>query len=284
MRLKKIKTNEYLMTEDGIWVRDFTRSNSSYQDINDLSTERDYALFLANEVENQSRRWPLIDDDTFVYPNIVIVSDGYGFDERQRILARLPKKEVLIIGVNRALAKWKLVGQNCPADEKRGMGWYVLNNPFPEAARFLPTQHRYYPRCIASVRSSPGFLASYEGNISLYVPTPERNYSGPVGHSRYRVDDYRNPVCAAINLAHRFKVRKLLLFCCDDSFADERPNAERLQNGLYSYQPQQVSRRVIDANLHWLAKEKVKIGDYSSGIILEHASYINDEEGVLAFF
>jgi hypothetical protein len=167
---------------------------------------------------------------------------------------------------------------------KRSMGWYIINNPYVEAVRYVPTLHRYFPRCIASVRTHPEFLRRYEGDISLYVPTSERNYSGPSSHARYCIDDYRNPVCAAINLAFQFKVRKLLLFCCDDSFVDERPNAERLENGLFSYRPQQISRRVIDANLFWLAQEKVKVGDYSSGIILEHGQYISNEKEVLDFF
>jgi hypothetical protein len=284
MQIKKIKTNEYLTTSDGIWVRDFTRSNSSYLDINNLASEKDYSVFLKNEIANESSRCPLIDEDQFTYSNIVIVSDGYNFEERHKILASLPKNEVLIIGVNRSLAKWKLVGANCPTDMKRSMGWYIINNPYAEAVRFVPTSHRYFPRCIASVRTNPEFIRRYEGNVSFYIPTSERNYSGPVRYAKYCVDDYRNPICAAINLAFQFKVRKLLLFCCDDSFADERPNAERLENGLYSYRPQQVSRRVIDANLFWLAKEKVKIGDYSSGIILEHGQYISDEKDILTFF
>jgi hypothetical protein len=283
IKFTKRENNAYLMTEEGIWVRDFTKSNTKFLDINSLYSEKDYSLFLSNEIENTGKRLAFIDQDIFTHPNIVIVSDGYDFSNKQHILSKLPKY-VAIIGVNRALAKWKLVGANCPQELKRSMSWYVINNPYPESIKFLPTSHRYFPRCISSVRTNPEFTRKYEGNIVMYTPTSGKMFSGMVEHTQYCVDDYRNPICAAINLAYRFKVQKLLLFCCDDSFSDERPGSVQLQNGLYSYPQQQVSRHVIDANLYWMKKENIKIGDYSKGIILQHSLYISTEREVLDFF
>ena len=283
IKIIKRNTNHYVATKEGIWVRDFTKSHTKFIDINNLYSEKDYSLLLENEIENTGKKNYFIDQDTYTHPNIIIVSDGYDFLNNHKLLAQLPKN-ITIIGVNRSLAKWKLVGQDCPTELKRSMTWYVVNNPYSECIKFLPTTHRYFPRCIASVRTSPDFMKKYEGIISMYTPTSGPMFSGLSDHTQYQVDDYRNPICAAINLAYRFRVQKLLLFGCDDSFAEERPGSVKLDNGLYSYPQQQVSHGIIDANLYWLKQEKVKIGDYSKGIILQHALYISTEREVIDFF
>ena len=287
MRIRKQQLNQYALAnqaESDVWVRDFTQSNARPIDINNLYSKEDFSLFLRNELLNANKIIPMIDQDSFVHPNIVIVSDGFDFVEHQHLLAKFPKDKVTIIGVNRSLSKWKLVGEKCPPELKRSINWYVVNNPYTECIKFLPVKHRYFPRCIASVRTSPEFVRRYEGSIFSYLPTPSREYNGAFRYdSNSHFDDYRNSICAAISLAWKFKVRKLLLFCCDDSFVDERPLAERLENGLYSYPQQQLARHIIDANLYWLKEQNVKIGDFSKGIILEHAAYINVDK-LLSFF
>jgi hypothetical protein len=71
--------------------------------------------------------------------------------------------------------------------------------------------------------------------------------------------------------------------CVDDSFADERPSAEKLENGLWTYPQQLISHRLIDANLYWLSKKEVQITHHSSGPKFNHAAYIQ-EEGIKGFF
>lgn len=279
-KIRKLKSNSYILA-DTIWVRDFTKS--SYIDINNLSNEKDHNIFLNNEIENYNRRLKLIDQDTYFHNNIVIVSNGYGFIEKHKILAKLPKDKVAIIAINGTLAKWRLLGKDCPPELRRPINWYVVNNPYPECIKFLPTQHRYFPRCIASTRTNPNFIKKYNGDVNLYVPTPSKEYSGPFS-AQYKIDDYRNPICAAIDLAYRFRANKILLFCCDDSFEDSRPYAEKLENGLYSYPQQQLSRKIIDAKLYWLQEENIQVADYSSGIKLQHSLYINNEQDILGFF
>lgn len=280
-KIKKYRNNHFVLSDKNIWVRDFTSTN--YIDINALSNDADYKLFLNNEIENNNKKIKLLDYSTYFYNNIIIVSDGYNFKEYQNILSKIPKNKVSIIAVNGALSNWKLVGNSCEPEKRRAITWYIVNNPYPECIKFLPTRHRYFPRCIASSRTNPKFINKYEGEVLLYVPAHNKDYSGPI-ESQYKIDDYRNPVCAAINLAYRFRVKKLLLFCCDDSFADSRPYAEQLNNGLYSYPQQQLSRKIIDANLYWLKNHNVKIGDFSKGIKLNNANYINDEHSIVEFF
>jgi hypothetical protein len=94
----------------------------------------------------------------------------------------------------------------------------------------------------------------------------------------YQVDDYRNPICAAINLAYHFGVEKLGLFCCDDSFAEKRDGATQLPNGLWTYEPQLIAHGLIEGCLHWLKKtEKINIVDCSSGPIYKNVQYITPD-------
>src|SRR5262249_36968102 len=94
-------------------------------------------------------------------------------------------------------------------------------------------------RCIASVRTYPEFIKKYEGNVFQYSPVPSENYGGLSTEADYLIDDYRNPVCAAISLAYRWNVKFLLLLFCDSVYAEEKPGMEKLSNGFWSY-PQQI--------------------------------------------
>ena len=281
MRFKKYKNNEYLLTEDGIWVRDICQTNSTCVDLNSLSNDSDHRLFLANELGNRKQGFGHFETDNSHNPNVVIVSDGFRFSERQGMLASLSRKDVAIIGVNRSLANWQLLGEN---PLKRAMNWYLVNNPYAECRKFLPTTHRYFPKCIASNRTSLEFTKRYEGNTYLYAPVPSKHYSGPTPDSMPFVDDYRNPICAAIGVAWSMGAKKLMLFCCDDTFEDERPGAMQLENGFWSYPQQQTSRRVIDGLSYWLKREGVEIADCSHGTKLENAVYISEEEDMKEFF
>ena len=281
MKIKKHDANEYLLTEDGVWVRDLCKGHVRKTDINQLSDERDYPLFLRNEIANRAKELAILDRDSPHHTDIVIVSSGYGFAEKQEILAKLPRKEVTLIGVNRSLANWTLLGDN---PIKRTLDWFLVNNPYPESLKYLPTKHRYFPKCIVSNRTHPSFTEKYEGNLYTYSPVVEREYAGPAHDNQAQIDEYRNPICAAIGVAWLFNVRRLLLFCCDDSFEGERPGAEQLDNGLWSYPQQQMSQRIIDANLYWLKQQEIEVADFSAGRKLENATYIQKEEDVLRFF
>lgn len=289
MRIKKFQDqNEYLLTEDGIWVRNFCPGDElslrTAVNFNELASLRDCQLFLKNEVENQKLNSNRISGESIFLPKIVVVSDGFGFAEKHALLAALPYKDVAIFGVNGSLAKWSLIERLSPEGLSRTMKFFIANNPYGECLRHLPTKHKYFPNCIASTRTNHQFTRQYGGTIFFYRPAKERNYSGLKMSAQYLVDDYRNPICAAIGLAFRFGVQKLLLLCCDDSFSDERPGSEHLENGLFTYPQHLVSQRIIDANLFWLAKNKeIKIANCSSGINLTNAPYI-PTEGIVDFF
>ena len=280
MRIKKKHNNKYLLSKTGVsWVRDFTTKNVAKIDINNHTSNTDATLFLRNEIANYRQMNGTLENSRIIHPNIVIVSDGYNWEKGQEILAELPYKEVAIIGVNKSLAKWKMVGEQTKV--KRAMNFYVVNNPFEECMRFLP-KHGYTPNCIASLRTNPKFAREYNGQTFFYATSNDKYFSSQIKLD-VTIDDYRNPVCAAIQLAYLFGVQKLLLFCCDDSFDENKPGSSRLKNGLWTYPQQFISQHIIDANLYWLKKQNVRIGDCSMGIKYDSADYIETEQIPLFF-
>jgi len=87
----------------------------------------------------------------------------------------------------------------------------VINNPYKEAMNYMsPKNALYFPACIASTRTYHEFVKRYLGNLYLYEPTPETNFGTRKEGHRYFIDDYRNPICAAIGIAYQFGVKKLM--------------------------------------------------------------------------
>lgn len=280
MRIKKdpLTKNEYIAAS-GMWVRNFTKKHTNPLNTNLMIDRSDYHLLLKNEETNNTQQISPISEEQVYLPKIVIVSDGYDFEKRHRLVASLPK-DVGVIAVNGALTNWKLSGSERP------INLYVANNPYKECLSYLPKKGKYFPSCVVSSWTNPQFSKAYQGRLYMYEPTPTR-YFGVERHQSYYIDDYRNPVCAAIGLAYQFGVEKLLLLCCDDSFDEERPAAVQMKNGLWTYPQHFVSHSVIDANLYWLTHQeetKVVVGDYSCGPEYQNAVYIANEEGTTSFF
>lgn len=274
MRIKKKNHNEYLQTEADVWVRNPYKVSPRI-DINELASSEDYQMFLKNEHSNKLNRMRRIDTTPIEEKNVVIISDGLNFEESKHILAKLPYKDVCVIGVNRTLAKWTdmVRGEN-----KRSMNYYVINNPTVEAMNFYPTEHTYFPRCIASSRTYPRFVGRYPGPKILYIPTNTETYCGPFVNATYTIDDYRNPICGAIGLAHRFGVKKLVLLNCDDSFKEDRPASVQLENEMWCYPQQIKAHNIIDAFLYWLRRGGVQIKHCSDGPNFKSAEYISLQE------
>lgn len=266
--------NQYLLTEGGIWVRNFTIPVSPW-DINKLSSTADYSLFLSNEVNNENHDLSNFDPKKFQFKGAVIVSDGYKFTDKHKLLEQLPK-EVAVIAVNRSLVKWKA---------SRNIDFFVVNNPYQECMSLMPN-HRYYPRCLVSTKTNSEFVGLYKsrgGYVERYNSTPEPGYSA-LGKSFCYMDDYRNPICASVNLCHKLGLPRVLLLCCDDSFEGERPASVKVRDNLWMYPQHKTSHSTISGMLNWYKKVRgVKIVDHSSGPIYEDAPYIQEEE-IVKFF
>jgi hypothetical protein len=272
MRIKKHKNkNEYLLSESGIWVRNFTKKNAIQEDINQLTTT-DFNTLLDNELKNQNDKYPYFDFDNKINRKIVIVSDGFLFEKNQEVLADLPK-DVLIIAVNKVLAHWNLVGDNAP--KKKAINYYLVNNPFEECIKFLPKKHQYFPKCIASNRTNYTFLQSYRGLKYLYQPVPDNFYYTSVAEEVTKIDDYRNPICAAFNFAYRLSPEKIALFACDNSFEKEKIGSIKLENGLYTHAQQIDWQFTLNSMIYWSNQKEIKTVNCSSGINLNNATYIS---------
>jgi len=278
MRIKKSSNgNQYLLTDQGKWVRNFCKTTVPFMDLNHTISSKDHFIFLKNEVQNSMNKHTWVDSEMFIHPNIVIISDGFDFQRKHKLLAELPKN-VTVMGVNRSLAKWEL---------NKSMSYYVVNNPYEECLKYLPKINKTAPKCLASVRTNYEFMENYRGAKLKYYPVNENSYS-TLGSKEvtWQIDDYRNPVCAAIGLAYRFGVEKLLLLCCDNAFKDERPGAMQLENKLWIYPQQDLAHGLIDGNLYWLKNhphKEILIGDCSSGPRYKNASYI-DEDKIISFW
>jgi hypothetical protein len=264
-------------------VRDFTHPYAPYIDINRLTSPHDHKHLLQNEIENRLRNMQHIDTEEVSHPKVVIISDGYRFNEKQEILASLPK-DVVVIAVNGALAAWRLL----EGEKRQRIHYYVVNNPYQECMNFFPRKNRYFTKCIASMRTHPDFLRQFakKGTMYRYLPTPEKDFMGMKSDAIYHIDDYRNPICAAVGLAYRMGVEKLLLYCCDDSFNDHREGAVQLENGLFTYPQQIISRDIIDGNFYWLKSQEdidVQIRNCSSGPEYANAPYIQSTD-IVDFF
>jgi hypothetical protein len=278
-RIKKTPDgNQYFLTKEGMWVRNLTLEQIPYIDLNKTIENKDTFMFLQNETKNNLEKYTWIDSEKFSFNNVVIVSDGYDFIKKQHILSKLPK-DTTIIGVNGSLAKWNI--------SERSLNWYVVNNPFDECIRYLPRRGRVLPKCIASCRTNHKFLSAYRGSKYRYYPVNEKNYTSiGLKDVHWQVDDYRNPICAAISLAYQFGAEKILLFCCDDSFKTERQNSINLKNGLYEYPQQSIAHGIIDGLFYWLKNHpyyKTILYDHSSSQEYKHATYIREED-ILPFF
>lgn len=267
-RIKKIKNNEYIKTQNyDIWVRNFCNLSSSVVDVNTTIKESEYFLFLKNEFQNNTRKYPWVDVESNNYNTAVIISDGYDFE---KIHLNLNKpKGTIFFGVNGSLKKWK---------NDNTLNFYIVNNPYDECLKFLPNK-KNLPKCITSNRTNPEFLDSYNGAVYRYSPANEENVSFNKPHNTsFQIDDYRNPVCASINLAYRFGCDKILLLCCDDSFEDNKPGSLLSDSHLYVYPQQLLATEIIDCYLYWFLRSGGTVGYCSMGKKLNNGEYIKKED------
>lgn len=269
IRYKKTKNNDFVKTPNyNIWIRNFCNLSSSCIDINNTIKESEYFLFLKNEFQNNLKRYQWIDADVN-FNTAVIVSDGYNFDESHLLLER--QKDVCLFGVNGSLKKWK--------NDQISLNYYVVNNPYEECLKFMPNSRRSLPKCIASNRTYPEFLDQYNGIKYRYSPANEEGiqFNKP-SETYFQIDDYRNPICASVQLAYRFGCEKILLLCCDDSFKENKPGSVLLENGFYTYPQQNIATEVIDYCLHWFVKSGGTARHNSINKKMENSEYIEKED------
>ena len=96
--------------------------------------------------------------------------------------------------------------------------------------------------------------------------------------SSSQIEDYRNPVCAALKISFKFGCENILLLCADDSFKENRPGSVLLENGFYCYPQQNFATEIIDGCSYWLRKNKNNLFYNSKSKKLNNATYIEIED------
>ncbi len=256
--------NEYCLSKSGHWVRNFTKPIVKAIDINDMNPLEDMKLIIDNEFKNNIKRYQTLELDN-APSKAVIIGDGYGFEQNLKLLEELPH-DVMIIGVNGAFAKWQ---------SQRRLDYYVVNNPYQECLYYYPQVIRSWPKCVASARTNPNFLEIYKGLLQVYAPVCGEHYSSFNTENFMCIDDYRSPICAAIVLSYKLRVRQLMLMSTLEMYKNERPGTEQLGNKLWIYPQQKTAHALIDANLYWLQKAKINVGYTETDPDYEFATYIN---------
>jgi hypothetical protein len=264
--------NDYFYSGNSLWVRNFAKKVFYSQDINSLIKPSEMSLFLENESKNKENGWVGIDSENYTHDKIVIVNGGWNYTEKLMNLCALPP-DVTFIGINEAASKWNI---------NRRLNYYLINNPYEDCLELLPSK-TIKPKMIASVRTNPIFLEKYDGQKYLYDPVKDANYAGMSWDFKYQLDDYRNPMCAAISLAHQFNAKKILICFPDEGYEQERPAAIKIKEDFWMFQQQINNYRLTEGMLFWLKEAKIDTAIYGNVLEYKHTTYI-DAGGFARFF
>lgn len=271
--IKKNKNgNQYKITKNGMFVRNPFIKNVPYIDINtNLFSQEDYKLIINNEFENSKTNYPWIDTEFNSGKKFLILSDGIGFKKNSKELLKLIPNDVKIIGVNNILK-----------NITRSIHYYLINNPYKDCLNYI-NKLKYFPRCIFSTRTNPEFLRNYKNLKYKYRSVSNNNFSmGFSNESSFYLDDYRNPICAALNLLFKFDVEKILICYGVDGFKEELPGTS-LEDGYYFYNKQNIAREIINDCIFWAKDKEISIGSLGEFHEFKNAKYITLNE-ITEFF
>ena len=230
--------NEYALT-DNFWVRNFNSPDVKPIDINRLFEENELKYVLDNEIKNSKMGIPLLSKDTASINNLIIISDGYGFKDHQKI--KKLKENFKILVINHALRFW---------ESTQFPSLMLMNNSTDMAMSAMPMGQM--PQLIASRRTHHPFLRGYQNNMYMYDPVPDEFYqSSTAKDSPAYLDDYRNPICAAISFANFLNVQNIFLLGCSYAYGENRPGTIKVGENAYQYPQQQLGDKIIDLNLFW---------------------------------
>lgn len=265
IKLHKNK-NEYFLTEDNIWVRNFFKSNVTPKDINNFYKQNEIDVILQNEIKNQEKNMLDFFSETINHKKILIIADGYGFQNSSEWLDKLPT-DIKIITVYGASRFW---------NSKRLPNYMVLTDPFETSLSYLP--EKLFPILLSSARSCNQFIERYPNKIYKYYTTPDETYESPVSYENQKyIDEYRSAISAAIVIASKMNCEKLCIAYPINAYVKERPGTIKLDETNYFYYPQQkIARNIIDANLFWykMNKQNINISYIGMKNSLLFANYI----------
>jgi hypothetical protein len=130
------------------------------------------------------------------------------------------------------------------------------------------------------------FIVNSNNNIIyFYDPVPQEEYSSPIfKENQTMVDDYRNPVCAAIALAHKYRLGNIYLASCSSAYTESRFGTNEIEDGLHQYPQQKLGDDIIDANLFWYKFSNKYSKIYHTGIenSYQFSTYLQTDDFIKA--
>jgi hypothetical protein len=138
---------------------------------------------------------------------------------------------------------------------------------------------------ITSTRSNHKFVSRYQNNVYVYNATPDEYYESSLSHnSANYIDEYRNAIAAAINLAYFMNAEKICLAYPIDAYKEER-SATIKMGSAFVYPQQIMSSNIIDAMLFWYKFNRPSSKIFYCGIenMFHYAKYVK-EESIFRFF
>lgn len=268
--------NEYCKSEN-YWIRNSRKPNVSPIDINNYYTTDEVKILVENEIKNSKLNIPDIEIENFNWNTVVIVSNGYGFyNNHQNIFdnIKISQKKV-VLAVNNSLRFWE--SHKIPQ-------YFLINQLNP------PTNLKYLPILIASKRCNHEYIKKYRNMKYFYTNTPSYLFSSPaVKETTFFIDDYRNPICAAINCAVYFGAKRIFLSFCSEGYDSYKEGMERLNESAFIYPQQKLANDIVNKNIFWHKIYDNQIEFFYTGIkksfsfakYLEHEDFlsvINDEK------
>lgn len=230
--------NEYLQV-DNYWIRNFFNPTGKPQDVNILYHETELEEILNNEVRNTKLGYQEVNEGIYSCNDVLIVSDGHGFNEHKKF--NKLRDDLCVITVNHAARFWE--ADHLP-------NFFLINHPKADCLSFMP--NKLFPLLLASRRTHTAFLKNYKNDVYLYDPVPEEYYQSIISaESELHIDDYRNPICAAIGVAKILQAKNIYLAFCSSAYMEERPGTSKVEDGLYQYPLQQTADKIVDGNLFW---------------------------------
>jgi len=267
------KGNQYLNVEKNIWVRNFTINNVSPIDINNLIKEEEIKTFINNELTNNMLNISKFETKDLRNKNVFIISDGFGFDDINEILQNINIENKFIILTNNSLRKWNNF------DVLPDL--FIENNPYKNALNNINS--RIFPNCLLSNRIYPEFINMYKyKNIHFYNPTPSLNFNSQSSTdiSNY-LDDYRNPICAALNYCFLCNAENINLLYCSEGMDKEKPASFLHNDGIhYQYNQNKSADEIINGMIFWYRKNKRHSNIFYHGLdkSFKFGSYIKKED------
>jgi len=260
--------NEY-MKVDNYWIRNFSKTNVVPKDINNLYDDSDIKVIIENEIKNEKLTAPNLLEENIYFDDVLIISDGLGFNDHKNLLQDI-RSNVCVIALNKTMVFWEAI---------KFPDFYLISSPFENCLADIPKKG--YPKLIASRRTCHKFISAYRNVIYFYDPTCDDKYKSPVAkNSSIYIDEYRNPICAALNCAFNFRAKNIYLAYCSDGYKAHRPGCISVDENSFCYPQQQLANNIVNANIFWNKFSNPNNNIYYTGIknSFSFAKYVESDD------